>query len=116
MLVAVWSDHQGNPIPRAQSFKLHAGGIGHWLLGYGTIGQRVQVMQQWGGKLQTYDLSGGPDQEYGIEILRTVPSATAARKPHLPLDRPGDNPRTYIVRAGETLRPSPTKKASRWLR
>jgi hypothetical protein len=86
-VVAVWSDHRGNPIPRAQSARLHRGGIGHWLLGYGVAGSKVQVMQPWGGRLLSYDLGGGRDQGYGIEILRQVPTQD----------------HSYVVKQGDTL-------------
>ena len=104
-LVAVWSDHQGNPISLAQSARLHPGGIGHWLLGYGTAGSKVQVMQPWGGKLLTYDLGGGRDQQYGVEILRPIaarasPATRGQPAPMAPARGPG---RTYVVKSGDTL-------------
>jgi hypothetical protein len=114
-LVVVWSDHQGNPVTRNQSVKLHVGGIGHWLLGYGTAGPQVQVMQPWGGRILSYDLSHGQDQQLGIEIDRDVrarpaaapaPPKPPAKKPAPapPKDPPG-GPRTrvYVVKPGDTL-------------
>jgi LysM repeat protein len=114
-LVLVWSDHQGNPVSRNQSAKLHPGGIGHWLLGYGTAGPQVQVMQPWGGRLVAYDLSHGQDQQLGIEIDRDVrakpsPAPTPPRPPAtktVPLSSkaPPGRPRTrvYVVKSGDTL-------------
>jgi hypothetical protein len=111
-LVAVWSDHQGNPVPRAQSARLHSGGIGHWLLGYGTAGSSVDVMQPWGGRLLRYNLGGGRDQQLGVEIDRPVagpvpvggpvakPGRPAAPKP-APPKKPA--PRVYVVKRGDTL-------------
>ncbi len=114
-LVLVWSDHQGNPVSRNQSAKLHPGGIGHWLLGYGTALPHVQVMQPWGGRLVSYDLSHGQDQQLGIEIDRDVrvkpsPAPTPPRPPatktapplaKAPPRQPGT--RVYVVKPGDTL-------------
>lgn len=118
-VVLVWSDHQGNPIPRAQSARLHRGGIGHWLLGYGTVGHSIQVMQPWGGKLVTYDLSQGQDQQSGIEIYTVIgqPKAGPARTPSpgkpapvtkkstptKPAPAPRHVNRRYVVVRGDTL-------------
>lgn len=114
-IVLVWSDHQGNPVPLAQSARLHRGGIGHWLLGYGTTGPQVDVMQPWRGRIVSYDLSHGQDQQLGIEIDRDVrprPSArpTPARPPAVKtvpalVKGPPSRPRTrvYVVKRGDTL-------------
>jgi LysM repeat protein len=95
VLVLVWSDHQGTPVTRACSVKLHPGGIGHWLLGYGVARSGVDVMQPWGGRLLRYDLNGGQDQQMGIEIDRSV---TIAVRP-----RPLETGEIYIVKPGDTL-------------
>jgi LysM repeat protein len=97
-LVLVWSDHFGNPVSRQQSARLHAGGIGHWLLGYGTSGPTVKVMQPWGGRLISYDLRHGQDQRLGIEIERQV----AARPTPSRVARPAPT-RVYVVKAHDTL-------------
>lgn len=93
-LVLVWSDHQGNPVSRQRSATLHAGGIGHWLLGYGTSGTKVDVMQPWGGRLLAYDLGQGQDQQLGIEINRK----TTGIRPRQPAPT-----RVYVVKSGDTL-------------
>lgn len=80
-LVLVWSNHAGVPVPRAQSSRLHPGGIGHWLLGYGEKGTRVMVMQPFGGKLVTYGLGHGEDQQFGIEVHRPAPAPKGAPTP-----------------------------------
>lgn len=77
-LVLIWSDHVGKPVPHAQSARLHPGGIGHWLLGYGVQGTRVMVMQPFGGTLVAYGLGHGEDQLFGIEIHRPVPAPKRA--------------------------------------
>jgi LysM repeat protein len=103
-LVLVWSDHHGNPLPRARSAKLHVGGIGHWLLGYGTAGSLVDVMQPWGGRLLAYDLGQGQDQQLGIEINHQV-GAGASPAPPSPT-REGaakGGAHTYVVKPGDTL-------------
>jgi LysM repeat protein len=100
-LVVVWSDHQGNPVTRNQSVKLHVGGIGHWLLGYGTAGPQVHVMQPWGGRIVSYDLSHGQDQQLGIEIDRDVRSRPSP-SPSQSLPGP-PSPHVYVVKPGDTL-------------
>ena len=119
-LVLVWSDHQGNPVSRQRSGRLHAGGIGHWLLGYSTSGPNVEVMQPWGGRLLSYDLSQGQDQQLGIEINHQVgarPSPTPKPKPPQPAaparptarratavkPRKPAPTRVYVVKSGDTL-------------
>jgi LysM repeat protein len=114
-LVLIWSDHQGNPVTRNQSAKLHVGGIGHWLLGYGTAEPQVDVMQPWGGRIVSYDLGHGQDQQLGIEIDRDVrsrpspspsPPTPPAPKtvPVSPKAPPGQPPtHVYVVKAGDTL-------------
>lgn len=114
-VVLVWSDHQGNPMPRHLSAKLHPGGIGHWLLGYGTAGPQVQVMQPWGGRIVAYDLNHGQDQQLGIEIDRDVRSrpSPAPTRPKPPTTKrapvapkplsPRPQPRVYLVKRGDTL-------------
>ena len=124
-LVAVWSDHQGNPVPRAQSARLHRGGIGHWLLGYGTTGSSVDVMQPWGGRLLRYNLGSGRDQQLGVEIDHRVAAAPSPRpapptappvpspsggrsgRPRFPSPSGGGagrgRTRTYVVKSGDTL-------------
>jgi hypothetical protein len=72
-LCACWCDHQANPIPYAQSVQLHSGGIGHWMLAYGYQPDgSIDVLQPWGGRIMTYNLSSGQDQGYGMEILATA--------------------------------------------
>src|SRR5436309_9601794 len=103
-LVVVWSDHQGNPIPLNQSAMLHRGGIGHWLLGYGTIGTRVQVMQPWGGRLLLYDLNASQDQRYGLEIFRPIAMQGAtAPQPSRPATTRPAGARIYVVKSGDSL-------------
>ncbi len=103
-LVLVWSDHQGNPVPLAQSARLHSGGIGHWLLGYGTAGSSVDVMQPWGGRLLRYNLGGGRDQQLGVEIDRPV--AVPA-----PVGRPVAKPAQPAPPKSAAAKPAPTKPA-----
>jgi hypothetical protein len=118
-LVLVWSDHQGNPVSRQRSAGLHAGGIGHWLLGYGTSGPKVDVMQPRGGRLLAYDLGQGQDQQLGIEINHHVgarPSPAPAPKPSPKAPPPvrqttGAKPRqpaatrVHVVRSGDRFSP-----------
>ena len=81
-VVLVWSDHAGVPIPHAASQRLHVGGIGHWMLGYGVEGSNVRLMQPFGGKLLSVNLDGGQDQHFGVEIYRAVAAVGApAPKP-----------------------------------
>ena len=96
-LVLIWSDHQGIPVTRDQSARLHVGGIGHWLLGYGTAGPQVQVMQPWGGRIVAYDLSHGQDQQLGIEIDRDVRTGPSPAPPA------GPPTLVYVVKPGDTL-------------
>ncbi len=116
-IILVWSDHQGNPVTRNQSARLHAGGIGHWLLGYGTSGPQIQVMQPFGGRIVSYDLSRGQDQQLGIEIDRDVrarpsPSPTPPRPPAtdaVPVSpkAPPSPPATKTVPVSPKAPPSP---------
>jgi len=85
-LVLVWSDHAGVPIPHAASQRLHVGGIGHWMLGYGVDGPNVRLMQPFGGKLVTVNLDGGQDQHFGVEIYRSV--AIVGAPPPKPVPKP----------------------------
>ena len=96
-LVLIWSDHQGIPVTRDQSARLHVGGIGHWLLGYGTAGPQVQVMQPWGGRIVAYDLSHGQDQQLGIEVDRDVRTGPSPAPPA------GPPTLVYVVKPGDTL-------------
>ncbi len=119
-LVAIWSDHLGNPLPRAQSARLHPGGIGHWVLAYGIDGSSIAVMQPWGGRLLKYNLGGGRDQQLGVEINHQVgarptpapptkPSPTATPTPSAVRKAPDVKPRqpapkrVYVVKSGDTL-------------
>jgi LysM repeat protein len=60
-------------------------------------------MQPWGGRLVSYDLSHGPDQQLGIEIDRDVRSRPSPSPVQAPA-RPGRQPtRVYVVKPGDTL-------------
>jgi hypothetical protein len=91
-VVLVWSDHAGVPIPQAASQRLHVGGIGHWMLGYGVDGANVHLLQPFGGTLVTINLDGGQDQHFGVEIYRTV-AAVSAPAPK-PAPKPAAQPAT----------------------
>jgi len=110
-VVLVWSDHQGHPTSRTQSARLHHGGIGHWLLGYGTSGQAVQVMQPWGGKLVTYDLRQGQDQQLGVEIYKVIGHSTTRppKAPGPPRPAPSVKQAAPTKPAAASKRPAPIK-------
>lgn len=119
--VLVWSDHQGRPVPHHDSEKLHAGGIGHWLLAYGVDGSTVKVLQPFGGVLTGYNLDNGQDQHMGIEIDRKVNGSSPAAKskpgtkPKKPATSPArkgpaNPPSTYLIVKGDTLSKIAQKK------
>ncbi len=98
-VVLVWSDHAGVPIPHAASQRLHVGGIGHWMLGYGVEGPNVRLMQPFGGKLVSVNLDAGQDQHFGVEIYRAVAAVGApATKPvPKPVVEPKPEPKPVTV-------------------
>jgi hypothetical protein len=111
-VVLVWSDHAGVPIPQAASQRLHVGGIGHWMLGYGVDGASIHLMQPFGGKLVTINLDGGQDQHFGVEIYRTVaavgaPTPKPAPKPTV---QPTPQPATVHRSADDPRLPEPATK------
>ena len=54
-------------------------------------------MQPWGGRIVSYDLGHGQDQQLGIEIDRDVRSRPSPSAPG------GPSTRVYVVKPGDTL-------------
>lgn len=109
-VVLCWSDPQGRPVSYQQSARFKRGPIGHWVLGYGTDGRQVHVMQPFGGKHAAYDFSQGQDQQFGIEIHRAVGAPAAKTPDKLPKPKATPAPpkqpggaHEYVVVRGDTL-------------